>query len=471
MKKYWIFLLFTPWMVHSQTDSLNHYLQTAAQNNPAVRAAFFTYEAALQKAPQAGALDDLRLDMGFFLQPMELAEGRQIGQIQWMQMFPWFGTKKAARTEAQHMAQMAFEEFREAKDNLYLEIYTQWYVLGALKQKLSHNAANRQLLRQLEELALRQFAAGATGASVESATTSTGSPSLAGTATMSGMSGMSGSAPPASAPMESKSAMPMGNASSGLSEVLRIQLEAAELDNSYESLLSELAAGKARFNALLNRPADSEVQVPDSVWPLYFPVAIEQWTADIQTQNPMLAMLKEEALAYRSQEEMVKKMSYPMFGIGIQYMLIAKKPETMDAHGASAMSAMNGKDMLMPMLSLSLPVYRSKYKAARKEVQLLQSANREKQADTFNRLQADLWQRKHQLDDAARKIALYRKQAGLAQTTYNLAVQELISGKNSLGDVLQIQRQLLDYQLKTAEATADYNTMVATIRKILSQWQ
>ncbi|MDR1526754.1 MAG: TolC family protein [Dysgonamonadaceae bacterium] len=477
MKKYWIVWLFTPWMVYGQTDSLNHYLQIAAQNNPAVKAAFLSYEAALQKAPQAGALDDLRLDMGFFLQPMELVEGRQIAQVQLMQMFPWFGTRKAARTEAQQMAQMAFEEFREMKDKLYLEIYSQWYVLCALKQKVANNGANQKLLRQLEDLALRRFAAGATVSSAGGTMAKAENIPSSGTVSMSGMNmgasplSSNPSTPSASNSMGNKSAMPMGNSSSGLSEVLRIQLEIMELENSYESLLSELTAGKARFNTLLNRPASSEVMIPDTVLPLYFPVNIEQLAATMQTQNPLLAMLQAEALAYQSQEEMVKKMGYPMFGVGIQYMLIGKKPETIDTHSSGTMNNMNGKDMIMPMLSLSLPVYRNKYKAARKEVQILQLANREKQADAFNRLQADLWQSKHQLDDASRKIALYKKQAGLAQTTYDLAVQEFISGKNTLGDVIQIQRQLLDYQLKTAESTADYNTMVATIQKIISQWQ
>ncbi|KAA6308849.1 hypothetical protein EZS27_039558, partial [termite gut metagenome] len=35
-------------------------------------------------------------------------------------------------------------------------------------------------------------------------------------------------------------------------------------------------------------------------------------------------------------------------------------------------------------------------------------------------------------------------------------------------NVIQVQRQLLDYQLKSAEATADYNTMVASIHKLIS---
>ena len=45
----------------------------------------------------------------------------------------------------------------------------------------------------------------------------------------------------------------------------------------------------------------------------------------------------------------------PMLGIGLQYSLIGKKPEDMSM---GSMSGMNGKDMFMPMLKISLPIFR-----------------------------------------------------------------------------------------------------------------
>ena len=57
----------------------------------------------------------------------------------------------------------------------------------------------------------------------------------------------------------------MGSAAPGMSDVLRVQLEMAEIENNIKSILSEIAAEKAKFNALLNRPSDVEVILPDSV--------------------------------------------------------------------------------------------------------------------------------------------------------------------------------------------------------------
>ena len=129
---------------------------------------------------------------------------------------------------------------------------------------------------------------------------------------------------------------------------------------------------------------------------------------------------------------------------------------------------MTGMDMIMPMFSISLPLYRNKYKAQQRESRFLQQSAREKYNNTLNLLQSDLFRLKHQLDDAERKIALYQKQEQLARTTYNLVVQEFVSAKSDLTNVIQVQRQLLDYQLRKAEAIAEYNTKVASIRKLLS---
>jgi outer membrane protein TolC len=472
----------------AQIDSLRHYLKMAGQNNSEVKAAFLRYEASVQKTAQMGAYEDPQLEIGFFLEPMDIVGGREIAQFQLMQMFPWFGTKKAARTEAQHMAQMAFEEFREVRDNLFLEIHTQWYLLCSLQQKQINSEANRKLLQQLETLALQKFASGGNSSGKTERGEKRTEEKEAGTrqSSMSGMnmgpdmpvsdnSGTQGNA-------GNMSGMSMGSASSGMSEVLRIQLEIVEIESNIENILSELAAAKARFNALLNRRAESEVVIPQEFSQILYLVDIDALRQAMKEQNPILGMIHEESLAYKAKEVMEKKMSYPMFGIGLQYMLIGKTPasntgtETIqNSHTEGSMNTpavmpdMNGKDMIMPMISVSIPIFRSKYKAAQKESQLLHQASREKYFNTQNMLEATLYQFKHQLDDAQRKIGLYRKQSELAHIAYELITGEFAVGKSDLSAVIQVQRQLLDYQLKETEAIAAYNTVVANIQKLTAQ--
>lgn len=297
--------------VSAQTaDSLSHYLKIAASNNPGVKADFMVYKASLQKIPQAGAYQDPELEMGFFLEPMDIIGGKQVAEFKLMQMFPWFGTKKAAQTEATHMAKMSFEKFRETRDNLYLEVYTQWYLLCSLQQKLMNNRDNKALLTQLEQLALRKFSSPSAGAgagySISAPTPPTSTPPAGNGSGMSSMSSMgsSGGSQPTTqnAGMSSMgssgsgmSSGMSGAASGGMSDVLRIQLEIVELDNNIESILSEIKAEKAKFNALLNRSADSEIQIPEAFEQLSFLFDPEAMTK-ISDQNPMLGMINEEGL-------------------------------------------------------------------------------------------------------------------------------------------------------------------------------
>ena len=181
----------------------------------------------------------------------------------------------------------------------------------------------------------------------------------------------------------------------------------------------------------------------------------------IESENPQLGMLQEEELAYEAREEMEKKMGLPTLGIGLQYMMVNKSPTPVMEHH-------NGMHMVMPMVSLSLPIFRGKYKAARKESRLLQESAQEKYANTWNSLQSDLIALKHQLDDAGRKISLFAKQREIALTAYRLLVQEYVTGRSQVIDIIEIQRQLLNYQLQEAEAIAEYNTMVAAINKLHS---
>jgi outer membrane protein TolC len=413
----------------AQPERLTDYLETAVQNNPGLKADFLAYQASLQKIPQAGAITDPQLDMGFFLKPMDIIDGRRVADFTLMQMFPWFGTRKSAQTEANHMANMAFEKFRETRDNLYLNVYTQWFILCSLQQKLINSQEHKQYLEQLETLSVRKYAS------------PTGN-------TLSSMGGSQGN---------------MGSGVSGLSDVLRIQLETVELENNIECLLSEIKSEKARFNTLLNRPVESEVEVPDTFEQIPFILDIPSAMERIASQNPMLGMLNEEALAYKAKQEMDKKMSYPMLGVGLQYSLL-KKRTAMEI----PVTSMNGMDMLMPMLSVSIPIYRNKYKAQQKEGQLRWQSSREKYANTMNALETELFQTKHLLDDASRQIRLLEKQTKLANTAYNLMVQEFVTGKSDLTNVIQVQRQLLDYRLRKAEAIASFNTMVANAQRLIS---
>lgn len=462
----------------AQSDSLYYYLELAAKNNSLLKSEFSLYQASLQKIPQAGAYADPQLDMGFFIKPMEIFGGKQVADFKLMQMFPWFGTRKAARNEATEMARMAFEKFRETKDKLFFDVKSTWYLLGNLQQQLNSIRENRALLAVLKDLATIRFSAQG-GQSQAAGLVSNGKAAAQNTQTSSGgMSGMgagaSGSLPTATTG-PSQQAMGMGQmsggsgmsgSSGGMSDVLRIELELIELENEEQNVMSAITTATAKFNVLLNRETATPVAIPQTLVKREFLLDDESVMELIKRQNPMLRMVDAETEAYKAKLEMDKKMGLPMFGIGLQYSVISKRMDM----GIPVMD-MNGKDMVMPMVSLSLPLFRKKYSASQKESRLMRQAAEEKYEGTLRTLASEYVSVKQQLADADRKISLFDRQTQLAQTTYQLAVKEFSTGRNGLTSVLEIQRQLLDYQYKRSEAVATFNTIVAMIENLLSEPQ
>lgn len=461
-----------------QADSLSWYLEIAARNNPLVNSNFALYKASLEKIPQAGAYEDPELDIGVFVKPMETLSGKQIADFTLMQMFPWFGTRKAARNEATEMSRMAYEQFREARNNLFYEVKSQWYQLCNLNEQYKNTQANLALLEQLEKLALNRYSAPSANAPASTVTLITGNavtPPASNGSSMDNMGGMgSGTqAAPQGSPAGNSSMLEMasgpmgssmgtGSSSGTMSDVLRIQIEKAELQNNLELIVSNRTAAEARFNALLNRRQDMKVAVPDSLQQLHLLIDDQAMTDSIMIANPMLSMLEAEANAYRAKAEMDKKMSYPMFGIGLQYSLVGKSNNNM------AMDNMNGMDMVMPMFKISIPIFRKKYQAQQKESRHYRQASELKYENTLNQLQSEYQTVKQQLADASRKIALYQKQQELSLSTWQLIVREFSAGTTSLTDVIQVERQLLDYRLKKSEAIAEYNTRIAGMEKLVA---
>ena len=77
-------------------------------------------------------------------------------------------------------------------------------------------------------------------------------------------------------------------------------------------------------------------------------------------------MLTYEQQSLDARKKMVTRMGYPMIGLGVNYSVISKR--RCQPH------RMNGKDMIMPMATVTLPIYRKKYNAMKNEADLLKTA-------------------------------------------------------------------------------------------------
>jgi outer membrane protein TolC len=455
-------------LVHGQdkgNDSLTYYLEIAVMNNPVILQRFAEYQAALQKVPQSGSLPDPELSTGVLLMPMELIGGKQVADFRLMQMFPWFGTLKSAKNEMSLMAKAKYESFRDAELQILYDVQRTWYNLYKTEQEIRISERNIEILKTIERLALVRFRTSNTGgngsSSMESENIEQLQASYSGSAGMQGMSGSittqmnrgSGN----SFSMQGNS-MTSSSGSSTLADIYRIQIETGELENRIALLNNQKKTVRAEFNSYLDRNPDSEVTVADSLTPDTLNILLSAIQDSIINNNPILSMIRFEEQSLDARKKMVTRMGFPMFGLGIDYSLINKSE--------MSTSEMNGRDMIMPMVSVTLPIYRRKYKAMQSETELLKTSATHEYSATTNNLQTEYYQAVQLYQDAMRRIKLYADQYLLASKSLDIIIKSYSASGASLTDVLRIQQQTLDYELKQVEAVTDFNTAIAWLKRL-----
>ena len=73
-------ILFLISLTVSAQSELDNYLQTAAENNPGLKAKFNDYMATLEKVPQVVALPDPTVAFGYFIQPVSWSIRLRLGR-------------------------------------------------------------------------------------------------------------------------------------------------------------------------------------------------------------------------------------------------------------------------------------------------------------------------------------------------------------------------------------------------------
>ena len=336
--------------------------------------------------------------------------GKQRTTITIMQMFPWFGTLKAGREQMEYKAQEAYQKFREKSLSLAFDVEKQWYSILATQEKVKAVKQKRALLNDIKKVAIYLYKNYTAGRDTK------------------------------------------------MSDQLRLDAEEERLKEQTESLETQLTLQKQQFNITLHRQPNVALSLPDSIPLRQMPTF--NWT-EIERNNPKLAQYSAIQKAFKSQEEQTRAKGMPMIGVGLQYMLNGKVDMPM-------MPNMNGKDMVMPMVSVTIPIYRKKITSAIHSAQLMERSAAYNYQSQLDALQSTYLSIEQRADDIKRKLKLYESEVSLLNRTLELMQKEYATGAASLTDILQTTRESIDYDLLKAEANAQYNTITAEAIQLLA---
>jgi len=135
----------------------------ARSTNPRLVASRFQAEAAAERIPQAGALPDPQLSLGFMNRPLYSFGSREpmtMNQLQVSQMFPWPGKLGLAQERARFLATAATRSAEEAEAALVGMVKNEYFELASMDRAITIMEGTRELLRDFFEVSQAMYAVG-----------------------------------------------------------------------------------------------------------------------------------------------------------------------------------------------------------------------------------------------------------------------------------------------------------------------
>ena len=340
------------------------------------------------------------IGVGYFVSEPETRTGAQRARFSVSQMLPWFGTITARENYANSMADAQYVDIVIAKRRLALSVSQSYYKLYSIKAKQLILDENIQLLETYERLALT---------SVE-----------------------------------------VGNASAV--DVLRLQIRQNELVQQKEVLEQDYLAEQTVFNNLLNRDETLEVQVPQE---LTIPDEEPLVSNENLKLNPELLKYDKLYESVEQSEALNQKESAPNIGFGLDYVPVSERPDMNFSD--------NGKDIVMPMVSISIPIFNNKYKSVTRQNELKQLEIKSQKEERLNNLETRLAQAIYNRNTMRIKFNVQTDNLKQAIDAEEILMKNYETGTIDFNDVLDVQELQLKFQINLIDSIKEYFTEYALI--------
>lgn len=373
----------------SEASNLAELIQFAETQNPGLQSDLAKWQAATQQASSSGKLPNPTITYGYMAQSLNDFGETRENRFTVNQGFPWFGTLHQQRKIAEADANRELARYERTKRDLHFRIKASYFEYALIRQKLAIISNNIQLMQDVEEVVLAKFRTG----------------------------------------------------ENTYATLLKIQVELERLNDEQKSYEQLLPVTHARLNYLLNRPADAVLPVDPQIELDTLAIDFETLAATLSEKNPDLQIATATSEQSRSALKLVQKSNYPVFGLGIQYQQMGN------------MNGVNLPDPVMISVSMSLPLWFGKNKAAVAAAQTRKKAADFSIDNVRNMLLADLQVTLFGYKDAYRKIRLYEtKLIPKARQALEVSQTAFETGKMDFLDWIDAQRTLLQFELELADS-------------------
>jgi len=384
----------------SNAQQLETFIEEALANSPEIQKFEFQYNIASEKVNEVNTIPNTEFGIGYFASEPETRTGAQRFKVSAKQMLPWFGNITARENYVSSLADAKYEDILIAKRKLMASVSQSYYNLYANKAKQEVLIENIKLLETYETLALT---------SVE-----------------------------------------VGKASAV--DVLRLQMRQNELEQFKQVLVQQYLGEQTAFNNLLNRDNDIDVIVVNEL-----NLPSEDFEINIENLALHPELLKYDKLfkSVEQSEFLNQKESNPMIGFGLDYINVDERPDMNFSD--------NGKDIVMPMVSVSIPIFNNKYKSQTKQNELQQQEVLAQKQERLNKLETLLDKAINYRISARISYDTQTKNLKQANDAEEILIKSYETGTIDFNDVLDIQELQLKFQLNKIESVKTYYVQTTII--------
>jgi len=392
---------------HSISQPLDSLLQLVTENNPTLKALQLEFEAEELNIDQVSQLPNLEFGAGIPVLRPETRLGSQVVLLSATQMFPWFGTLKSKKNVVLSISKVKYEMIASTKLELFSRVKVSYYQLYFLKEKKYIILNYIEIYKTIESVAL---------AKVESGQSTT-------------------------------------------ADVLRIQLKLQEFYQELKMVDNEVLVRSAEINELAHLSMRNTVIPSDELNKVAsIEYNLEEFKLKIEASHPLINQLNNKVEASKQRQISNTNINRPSFGLGVDYSFV--QPRT-DANPSG-----NGRDIFIPKIKMSIPLYRKSYKAVNTQEELLQNAYAFKKEGLTLKMVRMIQEEKMNYDNAILEHELIEQQIETTQMVYEILLTEYSSTGKGFDELLQIQNQLLTYELLLSKAQAKSYIAKSNIEKV-----
>jgi len=325
------------------------------------------------------------------------------------QMFPWFGLIDRKKALENAKAKALYERIAARQLTIRFELEQVWYQLYERQEHQKIIKRNIQLLEVLERLALSKMESGK------------------GTA----------------------------------ADAIRVQLKIKEWEQEIKILDKENNNNILIINQLTNQQMNPNLIVEDSLSFSDMPFSKDTLLNNITTHHPMIKMYALQQDISKAALALNERSGKPSIGLGLDYIVVGKRDDMLPSE--------NGRDIVQVRATMKIPLQRQKYQAKEKEEQFKIKALEYQKTDAINQFYTQVETAFNNYETAQLKQSLYEQQIELTKSAINILQTKYSAQGEGFDEVLRLQKELIDYDLKTLKVIVESHKAVSLIRCFIFQ--